>query len=52
LIATWLYGAEDEVEAFVRIILVQTGLEVGRHRMIGEIHCAPFDVKDTIRRAA
>jgi hypothetical protein len=50
LIAAGLHGAEDEVEPLVWIILVQADLEIRGLIVIGEIDCAPFDVKDAIWR--
>jgi hypothetical protein len=52
LIASRLHSAEDKIEPLVGIILIQPYLEVGCLIVIGEIHCAPFNVKDAIGRAA
>jgi hypothetical protein len=52
LVAAGLDGAEDYVKPLVRIILIQAELEIRRLIVIGEIHCAPFNVEDPIRRAA
>jgi hypothetical protein len=52
LVAAGLDGAEDKVKPLVRIILIQAHLEIRRLSVIGEIHCAPFDVKDAIGRSA
>ena len=48
MIAAVLDGAEDEVKALIGIILIQPHLEIRRLSVIGEIHCAPFDVKNAI----
>ena len=52
MVATGLDSAKDDVKPLVGIILIQADLEIRRHVVIGEIHCAPFDVKDAIGRAA
>ena len=52
LVAAGLDGAEDEVKPLVGIILVQARLKIRSLRVIGEIHCAPFNVEDAIRRSA
>ena len=52
MVAARLDGAEDEVEPLVGIILIQPDLEIRRLIVIGEIHRAPFNVKDAIGRAA
>jgi len=52
LIAARLDSAEDKIKPFAGIILIQSHLEIRRLIVIGEIHRAPFDVKNTIGRAA
>jgi hypothetical protein len=52
LVATGLDSAEDYVKPLVGIILIQPNLEIRGLIVIGKIHCAPFDVKDAIGRAA
>jgi hypothetical protein len=52
LVATRLDSAKDDVKSLVRIILIQPNLEIRRLIVIGEIHGAPFDVKDAIGRGA
>ena len=44
LVAAGLHRAKDKVKPLVRIILIQAYLEIRRLIVIGEIHCAPFDV--------
>jgi hypothetical protein len=52
LVAAGLNGAEDEVKSLVGIILVQPRLKIRRLSVIGEIHCTPFNVEDSIRCGA
>jgi hypothetical protein len=52
LIAAVLDRAENEIKPLVRIVLIQAYLEIRRLSMIGEIHCAPLNVKDAIGRTA
>jgi hypothetical protein len=52
LIAPRLYRAKDDVEALVRVILIQPCLEIRRLSVIVEIHYTPFNVEYAIRRAA
>jgi hypothetical protein len=52
LIAPRLHRAEDNIKPLVWIILIQARLKIRRHSSIGEIHCAPFNVEDAIRRTA
>ena len=52
LVAAGLDSAKDEVKLLVRIILIQPNLEIRSLSVIGEIHCAPFNVKDAIRCGA
>ena len=51
-VATRLDGAEDKVKAQVRIALIKTQLKIRCLSVIGEIHHAPFNVKDAIGCAA
>ena len=52
MVATGLDSAKDDVKPLVGIILIETDLEIRGLVVIGKIHCAPFDVKDAIGRAA
>jgi hypothetical protein len=52
LIAAGLHGTENEVKPLVGIVLIQANLKIRRLSVIGEIYCAPFDVKDAIGRGA
>ncbi len=52
MVAARLDGAEDYVIAQVGVALVQAHLEIRRLIVVGEIHRAPFNVKDAIGRAA
>ena len=52
MVAAGLDGAKDEVKPLVRVILIQAYLEISGLRVIGKIHCAPFNVKDAIGRGA
>ena len=52
LVATRLDGAEDKVKTQVGIVLIKTQLKIRCLSVIGEIHHAPFNVKDAIGRAA
>ena len=52
LVAAGLDGAKDEVESLVGIVLVQARLKIRSLSVIGEIHCAPFNVEDAIRCGA
>ena len=50
--AGWVEVTDDYLERFKRIVLIQAHLKILRRRVISKKHSAPFDVKDTIRRAA
>ena len=52
MVAARLNSADDHLELQVRIVFIQTRFKVRRRSVIGKIHGAPFDVKDTVRRAA
>ena len=52
LVTPRLDRAKDEVEAQVGIVLIQAHFKVCRLSVIVKIHCAPFDVKNPVRRAA
>ena len=49
--AGWVEVTDDYLERFKRIVLIQAHLKVLRRRVISKKNSAPFDVKDTIRRA-
>src|SRR6059058_4721190 len=48
----WGEITDDDLEGLKRIVLIQAHLKILRRRVISKKHSAPFDVKDTIRRAA
>src|SRR6478672_4663685 len=48
----WSEHAKDHVEPPVWIVLIQAHLKILRRRVIPIEYCAPFDVKDAVRRAA
>jgi hypothetical protein len=52
MIAAYLNSADDYLELQVRIVLVQACFKIRRRRCIGKIHGAPFNIEDTVRRAA
>jgi hypothetical protein len=52
MVAACLDIPHDYLELQVRITLVQPHFEIRRRIVIGEIHGAPFNVEDTVRRDA
>src|SRR5438309_10643725 len=50
--AGWGEITDDDLERLKRVVLIQPHLKVLRRRVISKKHSAPFDVKDTVRRAA
>jgi hypothetical protein len=52
LIAARLNLTDDKIEPFVRIILIQPRLEIRGLIVVVKIDYPPFDIKDTVGRAA
>jgi hypothetical protein len=52
LVAAWLNGTKDEIEPLAGIVLIQAHFKVRRLIVVVKIHRAPFNVEDSIGRAA
>ena len=52
MIAPCLHSADDHLELQIGIVLIQTNLIIRSRIVIVKIHRAPFDVEDSIGRAA
>src|ERR1700730_5616207 len=48
----WVEVTDDYLDRLKRIVLIQAHFEILRRRLISKKHGAPFDVKDSVRRAA